>query len=131
MADPLDKRQPIDFKMSKPEVADDWRKVTDPIGAAERERGIVPGEYPKVLARHADAHGHQRDTETAINAEHEADLRDQGYMTHHELDRVKAPKVAEASKPEASATPKPAAKKKAAAKKPTGKQATGPAKTTS
>lgn len=81
------KRQPKDFNHQKPEATDGWRDITDPIGAARQAQGLSPvTDYPKHLVR-ADGPG-QRAVAVAQDAAHERELREQGHMTHHELDAV-------------------------------------------
>lgn len=104
-----EKRQPKDFNHSKPELTPNFRDITDPPGA-EREAAGLPRdtEYPKHLVKHAG--GGNREVVVARDAKHEAALRGEGYMTHHELDRVE-PKHADAP-----AAPKKATKAKAGKK---------------
>ena len=101
-------RSAIDFNSQAPPLA-----VTNPDRAAAAERGeaLPDPEYPKHLALPVeDGPGGPGNRETAVaeNAADERSLRAQGFMTHHEADKVEA-KGKAASAPRA---PKPAPAKK-------------------
>lgn len=92
-----------DFDMSAPPKA-----VTDPQGA------VTPRNphYPRHLARFVDLASNEREIRIVQSEADEAEARADGWLNHHELDRVRAAEKADK-----------------AVKKTPGKQASGPART--